>query len=102
MGADRMTKVISTTKASTQLNQLIRRANREKTRFILGNPGEAAAVLVGIQDYIRTFAPEPEVLKIIGQQSKEEGTDKFTMRLIDREIAAYRKGKRTTDAKRRA
>ena len=97
-----MTRVISTTKASAQLEQLIRRANRQKTRFIVGKPGETAAVLVGIEDYIRTFAPEPEVLKVIGEQSRKKGTDKLTRRQIDREIAAYRKEKRTTNAKSRA
>jgi len=97
-----MTKVISTTKASAQLDQLIRRANRQKTRFIVGGPGEAAGVLVGMEDYIRTFAPEPQVLKVIGEQSKKKGTDKLTMRQIDREIAAYRKEKRTANAKSRA
>jgi PHD/YefM family antitoxin component YafN of YafNO toxin-antitoxin module len=97
-----MTKTISTTKASAQLDQLIRKVNRQKTRFIVGKPGEAAGVLVGMQDYIRTFAPEPEVLRAIGEQSKQKGTDKLTMREIDREIAAYRKEKRTTHAKSRA
>jgi hypothetical protein len=97
-----MTKVISTSKASAQLDQLIRKANRQKTRFILGKPGETAGVLVGIEDYIRTFATEPEVLRVIGGQSKKKGTDKLTMRQIDREIGAYRKEKRTTNAKSRA
>ena len=68
-----MTKVISTTKESAQLDKLIRKANQEKTRFIVGEPGEVAGVLVGMQDYIRTFAPEPEVLKMTGEQSNEEG-----------------------------
>lgn len=90
-----MTKVISTTKASAQLDQLIRRANRQRTRFIVGTPGESAGVLVGIEDYIRTFAPEPEILKVIGEQSKKKGTDTLTIRQIDREIAASRKEKRT-------
>ena len=101
ISAELMTKVISTTKASEQLDQLIRKANREKTRFIVGKPGEVAGVLVGMQDYLRTFAPEPEVLKVIGEQSKKKGTNKLTMRQIDREIAAYRKEKRTTNAKSR-
>jgi len=98
----RMTKAISTSKASAQLGRLIRKANLEQTRFIVGTRGEAAGVLVGIQDYIRTFAPEPEVLKLIGEQSKKKGTSKLSRRQIDREIAAYRKQKRTAHAKSRA
>src|ERR1700692_1915521 len=52
ISAELMTKVISTAKASAQLDQLIRKANREKTRFIVGKPGEVAGVLVGMQDYL--------------------------------------------------
>jgi len=93
-----MTKVISTSKASAQLVQLIRKVNRQKTRFIVSKPGEAAGVLVGIEDYTRNFAPEPEVLKVIGEQSKKKGTDKLTARQIDREIDAYRKENRATNS----
>jgi len=94
INTERMTKLITTAKASARLDQLIRKANQEKTRFIVGKPGEAVGVLMGIEDYIRTFAPEPDVLKRIGEQSREQGTGKLTMREIDREIAAYRKEKR--------
>src|ERR1700676_1735337 len=97
-----MTKVISTTKASAQLEQLIRKANQEKTHFIVGKPGEVAGVLVGMQAYIRTLAQEPKVLTVIGEQSKKKDTNKLTMRQIDREIAAYRKEKRPANAKSRA
>lgn len=102
VSAERMTKVISTAKASAQLDGLIRKANQKSARLIVGKLGEPAGVLVGIGDYIRTFAPEPDVLKVIGEQSKSKGTDKLTMRQIDREITAYRKEKRTADAKSRA
>jgi hypothetical protein len=100
--AQRMTKVISTSRASAQLDRLIRKANLEQTRFIVGTRGEAAGVLVGIQDYIRTFAPEPEVLKLIGEQSRKKGTGRLSVRQIDREIAASRGQKRATDANSRA
>jgi len=94
-----MTKVISATKASGKLDQLIRKANRQRVRFILEKPGEAAGVLVGIQDYLRLFAPEPEVLKLIGEESKKKRTNRLSMPHIDREIRAYRKAKRATNAK---
>lgn len=94
-----MTKTVSVAKASAKLDQLIQRANRENTRFIVGKPGEVAGVLVGMEEYIRTFAPEPEILRIIGEQSKIKGTDKLTMRQIDREIAAYRKETRAAKSK---
>ena len=38
----------------------------------------------------RGAAPEPEVLKIIGEESKRNGTDKMTSRQIDRFIKSTR------------
>jgi hypothetical protein len=47
-------------------------------------------VLIGIRDYVRLAAPEPEVLKAIGEESRRKGTDKFTSRQIDQVIKAAR------------
>jgi hypothetical protein len=47
-------------------------------------------VLIGIRDYVRLAAPEPEVLKAIGEESRRKGTDKLTSRQIDRVIKAAR------------
>lgn len=52
---------------------------------------------MGIQDFIKTIAPEPEVLTLIGEASKRKGTHKITMREIDAEIAAVRKSKINKD-----
>jgi hypothetical protein len=43
-------------------------------------------VLLSIRDYVRLAAPEPEVLRIIGEESKRKGTDKITSREIDQKI----------------
>jgi hypothetical protein len=48
------------------------------------------AVLIGIRDYVRLAAPEPEVLKAIGEESRRKGTDKLTSRQIDQVIQAAR------------
>lgn len=37
---------------------------------------------------------EPEVLRIIGEESRRKGTDKLTCRQIDQIIQAVRSGKR--------
>lgn len=41
------------------------------------------AKLLSLRDYVRLAAPEPEVLKAIGQDSKEKRTDALTSREID-------------------
>ena len=93
-----MTKVVSALTARTQFGQILRRASQDSARFIVGRRGEPLAVIMGIQDFIETIAPEPEVLTLIGEASKRKGTNKLTMRDIDAEIAAVRRAKRKQDA----
>jgi hypothetical protein len=42
----------------------------------------------------RTVPRVPEVLKIIGEESRRNGTDQLTSRQIDATIKAYRKAKK--------
>lgn len=97
-----MTKVISALTARTQFGQIMRRANRERERFVVGKRGEPQVVIMGIRDYINTIAPAPEILRLIGEESKRRGTDKLTMREINAEIKAYREEKRRKDAAAKA
>lgn len=53
--------------------------------------GEPQVVIMSIEDFIKTIAPEPAVLKTIRADSKRRGTNELTMRQIDAEIAAYRR-----------
>jgi hypothetical protein len=52
------------------------------------------AVLLSIRDYVRLAAPEPEALKVIGEESKRKGTERLTSRQIDQIIKAARAQKR--------
>ena len=47
-------------------------------------------MLLSIRDYVRLAAPEPEVLRAVGEESKRKGTDSLTSRQIDRIIQASR------------
>lgn len=84
--------------ARTQFGQIMRKANKDNTRFIVDRRGEPLVVIMGIQDFINTVAPEPEILTLIGESSRRKGTNKLTMRDIDAEIAAVRRAKRNKDA----
>ena len=70
------------------------------TRFIVGRRGEPIVVIMGIQDFINTIAPEPEVLTLIGEASERNGTNRLAIREIDAVIAAVRRAKRTQNAVR--
>jgi hypothetical protein len=89
-----MTKVVSALTARTQFGQIMRRATTNNERFVVDRRGEPAVIIMGIQDYINTIAPEPEILTLIGEASRRKGTDKLSMRDINTEIAAYRREKR--------
>ena len=56
--------------------------------------GTLRAVLLSIRDYVRLAVPEPEVLRIIGKESKQKGTNKLSSRQIDQIIKATRKARR--------
>jgi len=51
-------------------------------------------VLLSIRDYVRLAAPEPEVLRILGEESQRNGTDTLTSRQIDQVIKAARADKK--------
>ena len=51
-------------------------------------------MLLSIRDYVKLAAPEPEVLRAIGEESRRKGTDKLTSRQIDQIIKATRAQKR--------
>jgi hypothetical protein len=48
------------------------------------------AVLPSIRDYVKLAAPEPEVLRILGKESEQNGTSTMTSRQIDQVIKAGR------------
>ena len=84
------TIVVSALSARTGFGALLRRVEEEHRSLVIEKRGVPRAVLIGIRDYVRLAAPEPEVLKAIGEESRRKGTDKFTSRQIDQVIKAAR------------
>jgi len=89
-----MTKKISALTARTQFGQIMDRAIERQERFLVDRRGEPAVIIMSVDDYLRTIAPEDRVLKTIRDAAKRTGLDKLTMKEIDAEIAAYRLEKR--------
>ncbi|MGA9628329.1 MAG: type II toxin-antitoxin system Phd/YefM family antitoxin [Bryobacteraceae bacterium] len=84
------TLVVSALSARTGFGALLRRVEDERRSLVIEKRGVPKAVLIGIRDYVRLAAPEPEVLKAIGEESRRKGTDKLTSGQIDRVIKAAR------------
>jgi PHD/YefM family antitoxin component YafN of YafNO toxin-antitoxin module len=62
----------------------------EHRSLVIKKRGRRKAVLLSIHDYVRLAAPEAEVLEIIGEDSRRNGTDTLTSRQIEQEIKAAR------------
>jgi prevent-host-death family protein len=84
------TIVVSALSARTGFGGLLRRVEDEHRSLVIEKRGVPKAVLLSIRDYVRLAAPEPEVLKVIGEESRRKGTDKLTSRQIDKVIKAAR------------
>jgi prevent-host-death family protein len=82
--------VVSALSVRTGFGKLLRRVEDEHCSLVIEKRGAPKAVLLSIHDYVRLAAPEPDVLRAIGEESKQKGTDKLTSRQIDQAIAAVR------------
>jgi prevent-host-death family protein len=86
--ADRI--VISALHARANFGKLLRRVADEHRSLIIEKRGAPKAVLLSIRDYIRLAAPEPDVLAILDQESRQKGPHTISSRQIDRIIRATR------------
>jgi prevent-host-death family protein len=86
--------VVSALSARTNFGKLLSRVEDERQSLVIEKRGIPKAVLLSIRDYVRLAAPEPEVLRVIGEESRRNGTDKLSSRQIDQVIKATRASKR--------
>lgn len=78
--------------ARANLGKLLRRVEDEGRPLVIG--GSPPAVLLSIRDYVHLAVPEPEVLRILGQESKQKGTNRISPKQVDQVIRAARSAKR--------
>src|SRR5437588_9894725 len=84
------TIVVSALSARANFGKLLSRVEDERRSLVIEKRGTPKAALISIRDYVRLAAPEPEVLRVIGEESRRKGTDKLTSRQIDQVIKASR------------
>src|ERR1700731_2421502 len=92
-GGKNETIVVSALSARANFGRLLRRVEDEGRSLVIEERGTPKAVLLSIRDYVRLAAPEPEVLRVIGEESQRIGTDKLTSRQIDQVIKSARAAK---------
>jgi prevent-host-death family protein len=89
--------VVSALHARSSFGRLLQRVEDEHKSLVIEKRGTPRAVLLSIRDYVRLATPEPEVLAILGEESKRNRTDRLSSKQIDRIIKAAR----TRNPKRR-
>ena len=85
--------VVTALHARANFGKLLRRVEDEGLSLVIEKRGSPRAVLLGIGDYVRLAVPEPEVLQIIGKESKRQGTHRLSPKQIDAIIKAARRSK---------
>ena len=88
--------VISALRARSSFGKLLNRVDKESRSLVIEKRGTPRAILLSIRDYVRLAAPEPEVLRAIGEESRRKGTASLSSFQIDRVIKAARGAKKAT------
>jgi prevent-host-death family protein len=84
------TIVVSALTARANFGKLLSRVEEERRSLVIEKRGTPRAVLLSIRDYVKLAAPEPDVLRIIGEESARNKTNTMTSRQIDEVIKATR------------
>jgi len=90
-----MTKNVSALIARTQFGQILERVSQGQERFLVTKKGEAKAIILGIEDFMRSLMQTPESLADLQDQAKKSGANKLSLEDIEREIREVRRLKTT-------
>ena len=90
-------KTISEFVARNQLGSILERVKKNQEPFVVSRKGEATAVILGYEDFLRSILrlKEPAVLKTIRKGAQRSGASKLTRTEINAEIQAERHQRRT-------
>ena len=87
-------RIVPALTARTQLGQILKRVRQNKERFVADRRGEPQAVIMGVEEYLKTFAKRVSVLEEVRQAAKAKSLDRLTFRTINQEIKRYRRERR--------
>jgi len=82
--------VVSALRARANFGKLLSRVEDQRGSLVIEKRGTPRAILLSIKDYVRLAAPEPEVLRVLGEESIRNGSDTLSSRQIDQVIKAAR------------
>jgi len=82
--------VVSALRARANFGKMLDDVDNQGRSLVIEKRGTPRAVLMSLREYVKLAAPEPEILRIIGEDAKRKGTNRLTSRQIDRVIKATR------------
>jgi prevent-host-death family protein len=82
--------VVSALKVRANFGKILDDVDNQGRSLVIEKRGTPRAVLMSLREYVKLAAPEPEILKIIGEDAKRKGTNRLTSWQIDRVIKATR------------
>ena len=85
--------VVSALHARANFGKLLRRIDDENGSLVIEKRGIPRAVLLSIREYVKLAAPEPEVLRLLGEESLRNRTSALNSREIDKIIRKARSRK---------
>jgi prevent-host-death family protein len=85
--------VVSALRARANFGKLLRRIDDQQGSLVIEKRGVPRAVLLSIRDYVKLAAPEPEVLRLLGEESLRNHTSALNSREIDKIIRKARSRK---------
>jgi prevent-host-death family protein len=86
--------VVPTLRARAHFGKLLNHVEEERGSLVIEKRGTPRAVLLSLRNYVKLAAPEPEVLKILGEESRKKKTDRLPSRQIDALIQSTRARKK--------
>jgi prevent-host-death family protein len=88
-----MTKNVPAFIARTQFGQILERVSQNNERFVVTKKGEAKAIILGVEDFLRATAQTPDSLATLQRQAQKSGAARLTLEEIEEEIDAVRRRK---------
>ena len=89
-------KTIPALVARKEFGKILKRVKGNKERFVVSRKGEAAAVILGYEDFVRSILKikEPATLRKIRKEARRSGVSKLSLEDINAEIRAAREEQR--------
>ena len=89
-------KTIPALVARNEFGEILKRVKGNKERFVVSRKGEAAAVILGYEDFVRSILKikEPATLRKIRKEARRSGVSKLSLEEINAEIRAAREERR--------